>query len=201
MPPDACNNCQEETHGQWQPAPRMAFIRDKNDTKRFFNRSHVKFMHAIVWLVRAWMTLCQVCGLHGKSEEDTWKLIQEKSRHGSGLLLFSSAKWDILEKWYTVMQSFTDPMPAFVSPSCLKFLDRSGIAKHISLMDLFRFMLKTFDGEGAVHSMGVRHFLNVIMKKPQKWRDQHLQLSGAVWYLLPNQVLMQIFVNNAGELV
>lgn len=49
--------------------------------------SHVRVMHEIAWLMRAWLTLWELGALRGKSLKGTGQLVLESSKHGIELFL------------------------------------------------------------------------------------------------------------------
>lgn len=102
----------------------------------------------------AWVTLCELDALSGRTSEETWQLGLEPSEHSIGLALSSSPKRDILGKGYHVMESFADHMSASVPAPCFTALDESDKVPHFSLANLFTFVLNTLDDEGALRGEG-----------------------------------------------
>lgn len=100
----------EATYGQRQPALWAAFIQDKHQAKRFFNRSNVQFMREMERFIGACATLRPLIAQRGMSSEETWKLVLESSQQRVARWLLALVKWSILGKGYTVMESIADQM-------------------------------------------------------------------------------------------
>lgn len=162
LPPDVGNDQLESTYCQRQPALRISFARDTHHERWIFHDRNLKFMCKMVWFLGAWATLCKHGALREMSSQETWQLKLESSNHGFGMLFFSSSKWDIVGKWYKVMESKVVHMPALIFLSALPGIGRANRVSYVSLVDMFRFVQNTFDRDEDLQGADVRHFWNVL---------------------------------------
>lgn len=85
-------------------------------------------------------------------------MVLEWTKHDIGVSFLSSAKHNVLEKGYIVMEPFADHIVDLVPLSCFTALDLSNTVTHTSLADLFRLALQTFDCIEALKGEEARHF-------------------------------------------
>lgn len=102
---------------------------------------------------------------------------------------------------YKVVESFTDHRTAFVSFLCCTAQGRGDAVTDLSLLDLFRFIRNTNDGEEPLRVEEERHFWDPVMNKGSGAEDRSLRQSGIVGYFLTSQLLMHQLVNDAGQLM
>lgn len=114
---------------------------------------------------------------------------------------FFIGEWAILDKWYTVRESFAKHVPVFVAPSCSKALASSDIATRISLAHQFIFVLNPSDSGEALQVEDARHFLDATIQVLSEVEYQRLRQSSAAWYSSSKQLLIHHLVNEVERLI
>lgn len=122
-------------------------------------------MRVMNWFLGTWATLGGLGALCRKRSEETWPLVLDSSKQGMELFFISSAKHVKIWKRYTVRESFADHMNFFIHASCFTGVGQNEAVKHDSLVDLFRIVLNTFDGQEALQGEQAPHFNNSIINK------------------------------------
>lgn len=100
-----------------------------------------------------------------------------------------------------MMISFADHIPAFIPPSCFIALGRNDTVTHMSLANLYRFILNRFNVKEALQGEKARPLWNPIVNKGLEVEDQRLRRSSMTQYVLSSQLLMFHLVNDARELM
>lgn len=150
----------------------------------------------------------KILGDASKARCSSWKGLERDIALGSWVKqepyetqFFSSAKGDLLAKGYKMIKSFTDHVPSFVPLKIFKGLYQRAYVNHVSLGDLFKLYLNTFDGEKALQGEDTRHLWNIIIYKGSEVRSQLLHKSPVAQYLLPNQLLKHHGLKDSGPLM
>lgn len=114
----------------------------------------------MISFMEAWVTLCKLGAPSGKSLEETCLLVLEASNQNMGPSFFLSQWRNVLGEGYTVMESFGDHMPYFVTVSCYKGWGQGDIVNHLSLADQFSIVLNMLEGEETAKGEEPHHYLN-----------------------------------------
>lgn len=142
------------------------------------SRSSTSFMGSSFYdmdsFMGAWEKLCNLGAVCSNLLEGTWQMVINLHKKVQRLLLFSSARHNIMCKGYPVPEFFANNLPS-VLQSCFTELGRRATLLHVSLNELFGFVLRTFNRKDALQTKDALHFWNIIIKGI---RSRRLQADG-----------------------